>query len=295
MKKYKRDEKIRFIDMFGGIGGFRYGLEQASDMFECVWYCDIDKYAVQTYNKNFGENYESTDIREVKIEDIPEFDMLCAGFPCQAFSIAGKRRGFEDTRGTLFFEITRIIKSKRPKVLFLENVKGLLNHDKGETFRVIIQTLDELGYDLEWQMLNSKHFGVPQNRERVYIVGYLGEECGQKIFPIKKETEGTLITSHRIEGRTPSGISKQSDRMYSIRGVSPCLTSSFNKEVVNLSELGRNLTPVECERLQGFPDDWTKDVPENQRYKQLGNSVTTKVIEKIGREICDMYVKRGKC
>ncbi|GAG56606.1 unnamed protein product, partial [marine sediment metagenome] len=184
--------EIRFIDLFGGIGGFRLGIERANnnrtfhktqtknlqkDMsnsstsvwdggkfssFSCVWYCDSDKYAVQTYNKNFKENYEPTDIRQVKTSEIPDFDLLCAGFPCQAFSIAGKRRGFKDTRGTLFFEIARIAEAKRPSYLLLENVKGLLNHEKGETFKTILQTLEELGYEVQWVVLNSKFFGVPQ-------------------------------------------------------------------------------------------------------------------------------------
>ena len=180
--------EIRFIDLFGGIGGFRYGLEKADSRFKCVWYCDQDKYAVQTYNKNFGESYRPTNIRKVDTERIPEFDMLCAGFPCQAFSIAGRREGFYDTRGTLFFEIARIVKDKRPSYLLLENVKGLLNHDEGKTFNVIIQTLEELGYSTQWMVLNSKFFGVPQNRERVFIIGRIREESGQEIFPIRKIT-----------------------------------------------------------------------------------------------------------
>jgi len=177
-------KKIRFIDLFGGIGGFRLGLEKASDRFECVWYNDNNKYAVQIYNKRFGENHEPKDIRKIKTEEIPDFDMLCAGFPCQSFSIAGRRKGFADTRGTLFFEIARIAKGKQPKYLLLENVKGLLSHEQGETFRTILRTLDELGYDAEWQVLNSKYFGVPQNRERVFIIGHLRGESSKQIFPI---------------------------------------------------------------------------------------------------------------
>lgn len=165
-------DEIKFADFFGGIGGFRLGIEQVlGKRAKCVFYNDFDKYAVATYNKQFNENWEPKDIREIDANSIPDFDMLCGGFPCQAFSIAGKRRGFEDTRGTLFFEIARIIKVKRPKIVFLENVKGLLSHNKGETFRVIIQTLDELGYNVKWVVLNSKNFGVPQSRERVFIIG----------------------------------------------------------------------------------------------------------------------------
>jgi len=129
------ENEIRYADLFGGVGGFRKGIEQSGANAKCVFYSDIDKYSVQTYNKNFKENHKPTDITKIRTDDIPEIDMLCGGFPCQAFSIAGKRRGFNDTRGTLFFEIARIIKAKRPKIIFLENVKGLLNHNKGETFR----------------------------------------------------------------------------------------------------------------------------------------------------------------
>ena len=205
---------MRYIDLFGGIGGFRHGIEKATQnvgciqqknkgrvsdsnrsmpqfnkgnrRWKCVWYCDNDKYAVQTYNKNFKENYEPTDITKVKTRDIPDFDVLCGGFPCQSFSIAGKRRGFKDTRGTMFFEIARIVKAKRPSYLFLENVKRLLNHNKGETFRTILQTLDELGYNYQWMVLNSKFFGVPQNRERIFIIANLRGKSKPKILSFRE-------------------------------------------------------------------------------------------------------------
>lgn len=180
---------MKYIDLFGGIGGFSLGLEKASKEFKCVGYYEIDKYAVQTYNKNFGTEYEPTDIRKVRAEDIPDFDVLCAGFPCQAFSIAGKRLGFKDTRGTLFYEIARIIKVKRPRFLFLENVKGLLSHNSGRTFATILATLDELGYDAEWQVLNSKYFGVPQNRERIFIIGHLRGQSSRQVFPIRQDEQ----------------------------------------------------------------------------------------------------------
>lgn len=175
---------MRYIELFGGIGGFSLGIKRAIPDAECVGYYEIDKYAVQTYNKNFGTNYEPTDIRKVKADEIAEYEVLCAGFPCQSFSIAGKRLGFEDTRGTLFFEIARIVKVKRPHIIFLENVKGLLSHDRGRTFATILATLDELGYNAEWQVLNSKYFGVPQNRERVFIIGHLRGTPSRQVFPI---------------------------------------------------------------------------------------------------------------
>lgn len=165
---------IKFFDMFAGIGGFRSGLE-AIGGFECVGYCEIDKYARQAYEAMYdtgGELYFD-DARKIVPEQLPDFDLLLGGFPCQSFSIAGARKGFDDTRGTLFFEIARIAAVKKPKYLYLENVPGLLNHDSGKTFETILHTLDELGYDVCWQVLNSKNFGVPQSRNRVFIIGYL--------------------------------------------------------------------------------------------------------------------------
>lgn len=200
---------IRFFDMFAGIGGFRSGLE-AIGGFECVGYCEIDKYAKQAYEAMYdtgGELYFD-DARKIVPEQLPDFDLLVGGFPCQSFSIAGARKGFEDTRGTLFFEIARISAVKKPKYLFLENVPGLLNHDSGKTFETILNTLNtgspksiklfgerrcsiacefltasgwkrvstvctDEGYDVCWQILNSKNFGVPQSRNRVFIIGYL--------------------------------------------------------------------------------------------------------------------------
>jgi len=158
---------MKVLELFGGIGGFSYGIEKAvgKENYEIAGYYDIDKYATAVFNRNFGTRFKPTDIREVDENEVPKHDLLCGGFPCQSFSIAGKRRGFEDTRGTLFFEIARILQAKRPPYFLLENVKGLLNHQKGETFRIILQTLDELGYDLQWMVLNSKFFGVPQNRD----------------------------------------------------------------------------------------------------------------------------------
>ena len=164
---------IKFFDMFAGIGGFRSGLEAVGG-FECIGFCEIDKYAKQAYEAMYdtkGELYFD-DARKINPESLPDIDLICGGFPCQSFSIAGERRGFDDVRGTLFFEIARIASAKRPKYLFLENVPGLLNHNQGRTFKTILLTLDELGYDVVWQVCNSKDFGVPQSRKRVYIIGY---------------------------------------------------------------------------------------------------------------------------
>ena len=185
---------IKFFDMFAGIGGFRSGLE-AIGGFECVGYCEIDKYAKQAYEAMYdtgGELYFD-DARKIVPEQLPDFDLLVGGFPCQSFSIAGARKGFDDTRGTLFFEIARIAAVKKPKYLFLENVPGLLNHDSGRTFETILRTLDELGYDVCWQVLNSKNLGVPQSRNRVYIIGYNREKCAGEVLSFTQTSGKALI------------------------------------------------------------------------------------------------------
>jgi len=279
------EKEIRFIDLFGGIGGFRLGLQQASSRFKCVWYCDIKEYAVQVYNKQFKEQWKPTDVTTVDIRQIPKFDILCSGFPCQPFSVSGKREGFQDTRGTLFFEICKIIQEKRPRLLFLENVKGLLSTQKGECFKSILLHLDELGYDVEWQILNSKYFSSAQTRERLYIVGHNRKKSTGQIFPIKGSINKIPELLYQIEGDTPSGISRQGDRMYGVNGTCPTLTASFRPPLIYDGNELRYLTPIEYERLQGFPDDWTKGITKSKRYDVLGNSVTVNVIETIGREL----------
>ncbi|UYY05835.1 DNA cytosine methyltransferase (plasmid) [Enterococcus faecalis] len=179
---------MKFLDLFAGIGGFRLGMESAGH--ECIGFCEIDKFARTSYKAIHDttgevEMYDITTISDEFIRGIGSVDVICGGFPCQAFSIAGKRKGFEDTRGTLFFEIARFASILRPRYLFLENVKGLLNHGGGATFETILRALDELGYDVEWQVLNSKDY-VPQNRERVFIIGHLRGERTRKVFPFKK-------------------------------------------------------------------------------------------------------------
>ena len=183
---------MKFLDLFAGIGGFRLGLESAGH--ECVGFCEVDKFARKSYKAIHDtegeiELHDITAVSDESIRRIGHVDIICGGFPCQAFSIAGKRRGFEDTRGTLFFEIARFASILKPRYLFLENVKGLLNHDKGNTFEVILETLDELGYDAEWQVFNSKNFGVPQNRERVFIIGHLRGAGGREVFPFRSYGE----------------------------------------------------------------------------------------------------------
>lgn len=223
---------MKFLDLFAGIGGFRLGLESAGH--ECVGFCEIDKFARKSYKAihNTEGEIELHDITQVSDEDVRKIghvDIICGGFPCQAFSIAGKRGGFEDTRGTLFFEIARFASILKPKYIFCENVKGLLNHDKGRTFKTIINTFDELGYDVEWQMLNSKDFGVPQNRERVYIVGHLRGAGGRPVFPIfgKNGTtnQANIKQIGNINNSTSFGGNPQTGRVYDIEGISPTLNT----------------------------------------------------------------------
>lgn len=184
------EKELKFIDLFAGIGGFRIAFQNLGA--ECVFSSEWDKYSQETYNANFNE-IPCGDIKAINEKNIPDHDILCAGFPCQAFSIAGKRKGFEDIRGTLFFDVARIIKEKKPKVIFLENVKGLANHDKGQTLRVILDVLrNDLDYYVpEPQIMNAKFFGVPQNRERIYIIGFR-KDLGIKNFEYPKN-DGTLV------------------------------------------------------------------------------------------------------
>jgi len=359
--------------------------------FKRVWSCDNNKYANQIYTKHFGEeNHHSGDIRRIDPREIPSHDLFCAGFPCQAFSVAGKRQGFKDTRGTLFFEICRIAEHHRPSMLLLENVKGLLSHDGGRTFGTILEALEELGYWWEYQVLNSKYFGVPQNRERVFIIGHLRTGCTEAIFPIteanrdftepcgeaqgegkrvrvantlsvggsgrernliantmssryNKDGSENLIFVGGIEtsktkkwledGNEYSRNFPQGQRVYSANGINPTLSSNagglgaktglvaisvLTPERLNKRQHGRRfkengepaftltgqdqhglydgakirrLTPVECERLQGFPDGWTEGISDTQRYKCLGNAVTVNVIEYLGGLIQSSFSK----
>ncbi|EMK0855192.1 DNA (cytosine-5-)-methyltransferase [Listeria monocytogenes] len=223
---------MKFIDLFAGIGGFRFGMESAGH--KCVGFVEIDKHARKSYKaihdtKGEFEGHDITAITDDAVRPIGSVDVICGGFPCQAFSIAGKRRGFEDTRGTLFFEIARFASILRPRLLFLENVKGLLNHNNGDTFETIIRALDELGYDLEWQVFNSKYFGVPQNRGRVFIIGHLRGERTGKVFPFGGKD--TTITQNDIKVMNdPKKVRDQLEydsinRFYDVSGIAPTLNT----------------------------------------------------------------------
>lgn len=300
---------MKAIELFAGVGGFRLGLERNGHTV--VWANEWDKYAAATYDRNFTDGHIDTrSITDVPASEIPAHDIICGGFPCQAFSIAGKRRGFDETRGTLFFDIMRIARHHRTPYLFLENVKGLLNHDQGRTFGTILEALDELGYDCQWQVLNSKDFGVPQNRERVFIVGHLRDRPRPQVFPIGEGQVGVTesgdestnrLVSNAIDSsyykgpdgkrtiiRIDNNAPHYQDRVYGDDGISPTLpTAATGGNLIPkiLDGRIRRLTPRECERLQGFPDGWTEGVSDTQRYKQMGNAVTVNVIQAIAERL----------
>ncbi len=386
---------MKGFSLFSGIGGFDLGMQRNG--IELVGACEIDQYARRVYERHFPGVKIYENATKIDPKEIPGHDILCAGFPCQSFSIAGNRGGFDDTRGTLFFEVARIAKEKQPSVLLLENVRGLLSHDQGQTFTTMLATLDEIGYhDLSWYILNSKYFGVPQNRERVFIVGHLGERRSREILPFGESSqdndkEGQVqnsstitatyykgtgagrpvvaepemkhrnVTEHNgsrvydTDGISPTlmagegtgsrvkidepkikkigGLKSESSQkgsVYSSDGITPtlvagphgyvngfytdktkmiltanqnsnmknrvqdreetwCLTNNSNDQ--GIIEPGpvqyriRKLTPKECERLQGFPDDWTQGHSDTQRYKMCGNAVTVNVAEYLIGEI----------
>jgi DNA (cytosine-5)-methyltransferase 1 len=283
---------MKFFDFFSGIGGFRLGMEMAGH--ECVGHCEIDKYADMSY-RAMHDIKESevffSDIRTVDPSDMPEADCYCFGFPCQAFSISGIRRGLNDTRGTLFFEVMRIAKERKPAILYAENVAGLLNHDGGATFTIILSTLADLGYAVEWQVLNSRCFGVPQNRERVFIVGHYGNERGSKVFPIQTENSGVgVLQIAKLKDKNRDNPNRF--RVYDPSGIAPCLTTmdgGGREPYVLVDGKVRKLTPKECFRLQGFPDDYYERAAQvcsdSQLYKQIGNSVTVNVVYEIAKRL----------
>ncbi len=350
--------------MFTGVGGFELGIGNRA---KCIGFSEIDKFSSELLKQKFPTIKNYGDATKINPNELPDFDMLCGGFPCQAFSIAGKRKGMEDTRGTLFFEIARITKIKRPKYLFLENVKGLLSHETGETktFKIIGDTFEELVYEIQWMVLNSKFFGVPQNRERIFIIGNLRGESRPKILPfgessggnnekqlsreetlgsreniqdpknrggcavltpdrpekrqngrrMKEEGEpsftltgqdvhGVMTQVHNMQPRNPDrpSLTKEcpcgSGKLYQKCCGVPAGSGHLSREDTSYTVDGANsnavefndtkirrLTPIECERLQGFPDNWTEGFSNTQRYKMMGNAVTVNVIRAIASKL----------
>lgn len=377
---------MKFIDLFAGVGGFRLAMERAGH--ECVWSCEIDRWCQAVYRHHWGQ-VKAGDARRVNPATIPDFDILCAGFPCQSFSVAGKRKGFQDTRGTLFYEISRIAEAKRPRLLLLENVRGLLSNDRGQTFLAVLRELGRIGYWAEWQVLNSKHITTPQNRPRVFVVGHRRGSGGREIFPITENDSASIEATEGQEGKVTHTLTGENAGGGNARGnyiaegapmiyddynstlkatgivgavrqtfsrqalgnacklirwqnkkdgvvvddTAPTLRSSGGTDIrkrpaiisatnphslkesrtyhlsnetralkcpsgnqeslIALIQSGlislRRFTPHECERLQGFPDDWTRwgidekgkliTISETRRYKMMGEAVTVPVVE----------------
>jgi DNA (cytosine-5)-methyltransferase 1 len=322
----KEKSVFKFIDLFAGIGGFHLAMHNQGG--ECVFASEWDKYARQTYEENFKEispelfigNKYNWDINDVDPEEIEDFDILCAGFPCQPFSIAGKREGFNDTRGTLFFNIENIISVKRPKVVLLENVKNLVSHDKGRTFNTIITNLeDKLGYKVYSKVLNSATCAnIPQNRERIFIIGFDPNQVENHAdfkFPENKPLKRTIHSiidhkrqssdlyykeNHKYYPELAKTIVSR-DTIYQWRRVyvrenksfvCPTLTANMGTGGHNvplvLDDYGiRKLSPKECLAFQGFPENFKlpKNMANSHCYKQAGNSVVVAVIEEIAKQI----------
>lgn len=310
------NQKIyKAIDLFAGIGGIREGFKRAfGDAIEFVFASEIDKHAKESYFLNYNEMPKG-DITKIDAKDIPKHDILLAGFPCQAFSVAGHRKGFEDTRGTLFFDIARIASFHKPRVLFLENVKGFVGHDKGKTFKIVKKTLEDIGYRVFYKVLNSKDFDIPQNRERIYIVAFLngidnfefptGTEPKKTIKDFLEESVDEIFyyNNKPLFDKIKDDI-KRDDTMYQWRrhyvrenknSLCPTLTANMgtgghNVPIIKDKKGIRKLTPTECLRFQGFNDNFKfpKNMALSHRYKQAGNSVTIKVVEEIAKSIRDV-------
>ena len=305
---------IKFIDLFAGIGGFRLSLESFGA--KCVFSCEINKYSCLTYEKNFADNPYS-DIRQIKPSEIPSHDILCAGFPCQAFSISGKQKGLNDLRSDVVFSLFKIIEYQRPAILFLENVPNLLKHDKGKTFSFILKQLESLNYQVEYQILDASDYQLPQARKRLFMLGF-----NKDIFPLPVEynspaklpLEKTVKDILEIEGKRTNiekkninwltkishslkkytkpkrigTISKggQGERIYSIDAPAITLSASSGGSAPNtgaylIDGKIRGLTPRECARLQGFPDNFTIPVAEKQALQQFGNSLPVNIVQHV--------------
>lgn len=274
------------LDLCAGIGGIRLGFEQAG--FKFSGWCEIDPGASKLYESYFNTQDERyfNDITTINTEELPDFQVLTAGFPCQPFSVTGKRQGFNDTRGTIFHDIVRILQDRKPRCFLLENVKGLLSHDSGNTFKTIVQILTDIGYEVEWQLINSRCFMVPQNRERIYIVGHLRGFNGRTtegIFPIGKDE--IILDESKLQHRYKFSIN-------------PLLRSSDTAErrakALGSFRIVRYLTPKECFRAQGLPDGMVDKAFEiglsrSKLYQCAGNSVSVPVIKAIAEKIYKMY------
>ncbi|OHX66407.1 DNA cytosine methyltransferase [Flammeovirga pacifica] len=309
---------LKFIDLFAGIGGFHQALNSFGA--ECVFASEWDDHAAKTYAINYGLKPKG-DITKIDENDIPQHDILCAGFPCQAFSISGKQKGFEDARGTLFFDIARIVHHHQPKLLLLENVRNFQRHDGGNTLRVVVQTLDDLGYSVDYKVLNASQYGLPQNRERIYFVCFRKDvvmdtfsfpspqkhkiqlkdflEKKPEVKPVvrsdidmykdyqpQEDADGNIVLPNKpIQiGRVNKG--GQGERIYDIRGHAITLSAygggvGSRTGLYQVDKVIRKLSPRECARIQGFPDSFKIVSKITQAYKQFGNSVAINVLKAI--------------
>ncbi len=319
----QKNHTFTFIDLFAGIGGFHYALQSFGA--KCVFASEIDKHASLVYEKNHNLKPVG-DITKIDEKDIPQHDILCAGFPCQAFSISGKQKGFEDTRGTLFFDIARIVKHHQPKILFLENVKNFARHDNGQTLKTVVNILEQLHYTVFYKVLNTSDFGLPQNRERIYFVCFHKDfiknpqfafptpNLSSKLSDILDDNpkDGKIIERNDVEfyqhyelkkdmfGNTilpnkPLQIGKvnkggQGERIYDINGHAITLSAygggvGSKTGLYKIKDKIRKLSPRECARLQGFPENFEYDTSITQAHKQFGNSVSINVLQHILTEI----------
>lgn len=319
-----KNPKFNFIDLFAGIGGFRLAFQNLGG--KCIFSSEWDKFSQKTYEANFGE-VPFGDITQINEKNIPDHDILLGGFPCQPFSIAGvskknslgRKHGFKDeTQGTLFFDIIRVLEAKRPKTFLLENVKNLISHDKKRTFKVIKGTLEELGYSIHTKVLDGKHF-VPQHRERIFIVGfdkniYKGTENFS--FPqlppanyaikdiLEKEVEEKYTLSDKLWLYLQEYARKHKAKgngfgfgLVNLDNISRTMSARYYKDgsEILIPQKGKNprrLTPRECARLQGYPENFVIPVSNNQAYKQFGNSVVTPLVEFIGKSIIEPMLQQ---
>jgi DNA (cytosine-5)-methyltransferase 1 len=307
-----------FIDLFAGIGGMRVAFEKTGG--ECVFSSEWDKHAQVTYEANFGDVPQG-DITKVDVKEVPKHDVLIGGFPCQPFSQAGLKRGFEDTRGTLFFDVARIIDYRKPSMVLLENVKGFVGHDKGRTLAIVKGTLEDLGYNVFYSVLNARDFGVPQNRERVYIVALNKRKLGSIGFqfptPLRHETKLGNILEKRVDEkytisnklwaghkrRLKEHRAKGNGFGYSMFNSESKYTSTISARYykdgseILIEQIGNNprkITPREAARLQGFPESFKIPVSDAQAYKQFGNSVAVPVVHAIAKKMVDLLLHPEK-
>lgn len=317
--------RVKVAGFFAGVGGIELGFEQAG--YKIIWSNEIDKNAAKTFSLNHNNKLVVDDINNISADAVPDVDVIVGGFPCQAFSVAGYRRGFEDERGEIFFQLARIIKGKLPRVIFIENVKNLLTHDKGKTFNIIKATLEDYGYSLKVQVLNASEYGnIPQNRERIYIVGFKNSEDFNNFKDVEKIELTTKISdivdyNKKVDDRyyyderykffdTIKYRINNKDSIYQWRrvyvrenksGLCPTLTANMGTGGHNvplvLTKFGvRKLTPKECFKFQGFPDDFKlpSDMAISHLYKQAGNSVVVPVIKSMADAILKAIEKTDK-